>query len=275
MTMKSQIHLLNYPALVLVRQSLHYFLCYHIPIATDSSAVAALQGEIESFHRRFNSIKFATINCLKQCRIAVFQVVYLLTSVLPLSDHRSFLKREMKKLNESSDHYVLFGKLNLYWNLFSYGLLKGLVEELVVEDSGFEIVSHNMTKYEQDMEKFRETTTLALFCEVDPDMLGLQEADDPPPGFRKIVTKHRWPGTVTLKHVEEFRKRFSRDFRLPECAMMVNRIRRGSFTITWFAVIPPSAVLAINNLTKKEFKVISVVIDDECDYQQPLPPVRL
>ena len=196
------------------------------------------------------------------------EVVYFLTSILALGDHKRFFEKKTEYLYQSTSHFVLFGKLNLYWNPLSYGLLKGLVEELAVEDSVFETVSRDMTEYNEDMEIFRETTTLALFCEVAPDMLGLQ-TDDPPPEFRKMVTKHRWPDTVTLKDVEQFRKYFSRKFGLPECAMMVNRIRRGSFTITWFLVIPPNVFLALNYKEFKDFKVISVVIDDASVYQPP------
>ena len=91
-----------------------------------------------------------------------------------------------------------------------------------------------------------------------------------------MVTEHKWPQTVTLQDVEEFRKRFLLTLRLPECAMMVNRIQEGCFKITWFTVLPPSLVQQQENIIQVfvDYKVILVEINGECVYQQlpQLPP---
>ena len=138
-----------------------------------------------------------------------------------------------------------------------------------------------IVEYDKDMKKFRETTTLVLFCQVDPDLLDLDEADTPPPGFSTMVTEHQWPETVTLSDVEEFRKKFLHQFELPECAMMVNRIRRKCFEITWFAVLPPIVIQSLRESPPvalfKNFQVVSVEIDGELIYSTPshVPPVSL
>ena len=198
--------------------------------------------------------------------------MFFLTSVLAVGEHKRFLEEKNESLNESKNHWILFGKLNLYWNPFSYSLFQGLLENLSIKNEQFTEINGEMTEYDKDMEKFRGNTKLVPFCKVAPDLLGMSVADEPPLGFRKMVVEHNWPETVTLKDVEEFRKQFSRTFGLPECAIMVHRIRRGSFTITWFAVVPNTVVLMLKK-TKgvinvfRDFKVTLVKIDDEIVYQ--------
>ena len=227
------------------------------------------------FHRRFNSIKESTIHSLEKCHIAVVTVVYLLTSVLPVHAHKKFVEEKYDTLCKSETHLILFGKLNLYWNAFSYGLFHGLLEELVQKDKTFENIKVEMMGYIDEMEKFKETTTLVLFCEVAPDVFGLPEDDNPPPGFQKMVTEHHWPETVTLKSVGEFQRKFSHVLGLAECAMLVNRIRRSCFEITWFAALPASVIQLLRGSEDavkvfSNFKVVFAVIDGECVYQQHL-----
>ena len=202
-------------------------------------------------------------------------VVFLLTSAL--SECKDVLEEKCKALRKSEDHLELFTKLNLYWNYLSFGLLHGLIDNLFERNEAFEKNKEEMEKYSQDMQKFRARTKLVLFCEVDYSMLAINpllQPCDPPPGFRKMVTKHQWPGTVTLKDVEEFRKQFLLTFRLPECAIMVNRIRRKCFVITWFGVLPTNVIQLLSQSKGKievftKFKVTSVEIDDEIVYRPP------
>lgn len=202
------------------------------------------------------------------------KVVYLLTTVLSISEHSKYLEEKQKVLRKSEDHLELFGHLNLYWNYLSFDLFDGLIDELSQENSGFNWIKEEMEKYKKEMQKFKESTTLVLFCEVQQPT----EAD-PPPGFRKLVTEHQWPETVTLKDVEDFRKRFLHTLGLPECAMMVYRIRKKCFEITWFGVIPESVGQLLRESdgtveVLKDFKVISVEIDGECVYQSPADSIH-
>ena len=280
MMRSSQSHPLN-GALYLVRCS-HYLYLILRSVTTGSSSAVVLQGEIKGFHQRFTSIIESTVECLEKCRIAVAKVVFLLTSILAVGEHKKFLEEKTESLTESKDHWILFGKLNLYWNPFSYSLFQGLLDNLTVRNKEFKEIEGQMKVYEEDMGKFRESTALVLFCHVAPDMLGLPEAD-PPSGFQKMVIEHQWPETVTLKDIEEFRKRFSRTYGLPQCAMMVNKIQRKCFEVTWFAVLPPEVVLALKKMEGttevfRDFKVISIEIDGECVYKLPpqlSPPVSL
>ena len=151
-------------------------------------------------------------------------VVFLLTSAL--GECKGFLETKRKDLRKSEDHWELFEGLNLYWNYLSFGLLHGLIDDLFERNKAFGEIKKEMEKYSQGIQQFRARTKLVLFCEVHYSMLAINPLLQPP-GFRKMVTEHQWPETVTLKDVEEFRKRFLHTFGLQECAIMVHRIRGG------------------------------------------------
>jgi hypothetical protein len=251
------------------------------------SKLLALQHEIKGLHQRFNSIKESTIKCLEKFRITVVSVVYMLTSVLFVFEHKDFLGKKHKALCQCEDHWELFGELNLYWNYLSYSLMDGLVGQLVHRNSAFITIQEQMTVYKEDMLEFRRRTTLVLFCKVSPTILRISEAD--PSGIsevdlQKMVTEHQWPQTVTLEDVEQFRKGFLQTFSLPECAVMVHRIRTGSFEVTWFVFLPPTIIQLLKESRGriwvfKDFKVSSAVIDGELVYQpshhKPATPIPL
>ena len=241
---------------------------------TESQQVTNLEREIKGLHRRFNSIKELTINCLEKCRIAVTTVVYLLTSILGVGEHKKFLEDKHKVLRKSEDHLELFGELNLYWNYLSFDLLDELIDELIEKNSEFKEIKKEMEEHKEEMKRFRKSTTLVLFCQAINPHVGAVL----PPGFQKMVTEHQWPETVTLKDVEEFRKSFLLELQLPKCALMVYKIRRKCFEVTWFVALPAQLLVESGEMIKVfiEFKVVSVKIDGECVYQaqtQPLQPV--
>ena len=232
-----------------------------------------MQAEIKHLHRRFNSLKELTIQGLEKCRVAVMTVVYTLTTILTVQEHKGFLEEKQKSLSESSNHWELFGKLNLYWTYLSYGLLEHLVKELALNHNWFQTVAGEMAVYKKDLEEFRKRTILELFCEADPR----PHDEDPPPGFRKMVVEFDWPETATLEDVEKFRRRYASSYNLHTCAMMLNSIRTGSFTVTWF--VPFSVVEMLRKKRAlsvfKEFSVTRLEIHTSmqtCVYQ--IPPQR-
>jgi hypothetical protein len=257
------------------------------PDTGSKSEIAALEGEVKGLHKRFSAIKESTIHCLERCRIKVMAVVYMLTSVLSVFEHKKYLKENHKALRQCEDHWELFGELNLHWNYLSYGLMDGLVDELACRNNAFITIQEQMTVYKEDMLEFRRRTTLVLFCKVSPTILRISEAD--PSGIsevdlQKMVTEHQWPQTVTLEDVEQFRKGFLRTFSLTECAVMVHRIRTGSFEVTWFVFLPPTIIQLLKESRGriwvfKDFKVSSAVIDGELVYQpshhKPATPIPL
>ena len=234
----------------------------------DGAAITALQEQIKGFHQRFNSMKESTIECLEKCRITVRTVVYLLTSVLAVGAYKEYLTEKHKVLRQSEDHWELFGELNLHWDYLSFDLLDKLLDEVVRKYDNFKTIKAQMETYKNDMKRFRESTTLVVFCQAVP-----HRYCDPPPGFEKMITKHQWPETVTLEDVEKFRKRFLFTMHLQECAMIMHDINRGSFIVTWFAVLPAFVYPFLKKgegkvrLMLNAFQVISVEINGRFVFQ--------
>ena len=245
---------------------------YFSLLGNDSTAVEALKMEIKVFHRWFNCVKESTIKCLEKCQIAVRIVVYMLTAILSVDKHKKFLEEKHKVLRKCDDHWELFGELNLYWNYLACDLLDKLIEELTVKNNSFESIAREMAAYKEDLQSFRKRTTLKLFCQAVP-----YTNEDPPPGFRKMVTTHKWPDTITLEHVENFQTSFRNTFNLQQCAMIVNSIRTGSFEVTWFVLIPDTVIEILKKSKAKiaafqQYNVNMVVINGICVFEAPLQP---
>ena len=192
--------------------------------------------------------------------------VFVLTSIRALDQHRIFLEKKYRTLLKSKSHFELFTNLNFYWNYLAYNLLDQFIEELTLKDDCFESVTGEMAEYKKDLQDFRKSTTLELFCQAQPE----DTDDEPPPGFKKIVVKHGWPKAITLEHVEKFRRCYARKYNLLKCAMMLHSIRTGSITVTWF--VPVAVVVEIVKSRKpldvyKKFEVSRVEIADSCVYQ--------
>ena len=212
-------------------------------------SVVIVQDKIKGFHKRFNSIKVKTIKCLKKWQIAVRTVVSLLTSIFAVTGEHKLFSETHKSLYGCEAHWELFGILHLYWNYLSCDLLDHVIEELTPKN---EAISKEMAVYKEDLHKFRQHTTLEIFCQAQSKM----EADLPP-GFRKMVVIHNWPITATLEDVEKFRQCYSQTYNLQKCAMMLHSIGTGSFTITWFVPVTIIDILRKSRARKvyKEFKV--------------------
>ena len=193
------------------------------------SSVEAVRREVRGFHRQFHHIKKSTIECLESCKIAITTVVFLLTSIHSVDEHKMFLEEKHKALCRCEDHWELFGVLNLHWNYLAYDLLDQLIEELTLKYDIILFVYRNvfeeMAEYKREIQKFRKRTTLKLFCQAMP-----HSVEDLPPGFRTRVIKHKWPNTITLEDVEVFRKCFLFTHDLRVCATMVSKFLQGSFT---------------------------------------------
>ena len=241
-----------------------------------------VKQEISVLERKFNALKAATIQCLERFHISVMCIVYTLTSLRAddMGEHKMFLEQHRSTLNQSQNHWDLFGSLNLhYWNYLAYHLLDHLVVELsqtyqyftdaegkTMEES-LTVIKGRMESYKTDLRHFRVHTSLQLFCEAQKEKI-----DDPPPSFRKIVVKHNWSDrtrTATLEDVEKFRQCYLRHYNLRDCALMLNSIRSGTFTVTWFVTSSVVEVLKKERPIKvlNEFNVIRMEVAGSCVYE--------
>ena len=221
--------------------------------------------EIEGFRQRFDSMKESTIECLMKFNIAVLTVAYMLTSIKALNEHELFLKDKHEKIHSCRHHWELFGFLNFYWNYLAFDLLYQLLEVLTHKEDSFSFLLEKMEAYKRDMEQFRRSTTLELFCQAEP-----HRDADAPPDFRKMVSSHNWPNTVTLEDVERFRKRIQQTYDLKRCALMVKSVRTGSLIVTWFVHVSVVEGLMKNIDLElvEEFQVSKLEIDGICIHPQ-------
>ena len=263
------------PNLTQVRNKCLNSALYHSGPNTLGSSIsleqlAEVKSQVNTFRERFQRIKFATIECLIACQIAVATMPLWLTEIDELCEHKIFLKENLDDFAKCETHYLLFGKLNFYWNYLAYDLLYQLIEVLHQIHKEFKPTHEDMVAYKKYLEEFRKHTSLKVFCEVQQDPL--TEKDEPPSGFKSMVVQFKWAKDVTLEEVERFRRSYARSYKLNECAMMVNRIRPGSFTVTWF--IPVSTIVTLTQ--KKDvdlfikFNVTTLVIDGTCTYVSPV-----
>ena len=198
-----------------------------------------MKAKITQFERRFNKLKWATRDGLKN--VPVEKVVDALGD-LPADDvpeHKHFQENYLHSLYQAPDHNQLFGRLNPHVNYLSYHLLDHLVGEFDLK------IKDEMEKYKEDLEKFRGKTPLKLFCQTQT-----KRKMKFPQEFQEVVLKFEWPDNVTLEVVEQFRREYACHYKLRECAMMVAEIRPCSFIITWF--IPESVAEKLKANIPKE-----------------------
>ena len=232
-----------------------------------TTTVEVVRQEICGLQDKFNKLKMETIQCLESFRISVTCVVDTLTSLRAdgKGKCKMFPEEFCNALMKSQDHHELFESLNLYWNYLAYHLLDHLIVELSQNhryltdvneqpltdyeiqrmEQMFKDIKGKMESYKTDLKQFSRGTTLRLFCEAQEEKI-----DDPPPTFRKIVCEHNWSVRVSnakLEDVEKFCQHYLRHYNLRDCAMMLNSIRPGTFTVTWFVT---SSVFEL--LKKKE-----------------------
>ena len=220
---------------------------------------------MKGLQQRFKSIRKSTIRCLVKCQVAIVTVVSLVTSILGFDVRKAFQDKRQKDLHQCKDHWELFGYLNFYWNYLSFNLLQQLLNEHTLKDCSD--LKHEMVVYADDVERFRQDTTLLLFCRVASDKCLLI-----PPGFQRMVTEHNLPETATLQDLEEFQKHFLNTFGLNDCAMMLEGVEMGSFKVTWFTHLPTTVIQMLKRSQGKikafkDFKVAFVSIDGECIFR--------
>ena len=203
-------------------------LLYEVPVTSRSE----VKEKIDTLDKGFDRLKDSTRECLEKRKILVKKVADALTSLLPDDDehHKIFVESRVEKLYASTSNDVLFGHMNGHWNYLDPTLLDHLVTKLDLGE-----VKGEMEVYKSDLQQFRATTPLTLFCRTQR-----RRRIKPPGEFREMIAEFDWPQNVTLEVVEQFRQEYASHYNLHECAMMIYSIRCGSFIVTW--LIPESLV---------------------------------
>ena len=189
------------------------------------------------------------------------QVADSLTSLLPDDEeyHKIFTESHVSDLFQASNIAEQFGTMNSHWNYLDPSLLDHLVSDFNLEE-----VKGEMETYKSDLGQFRKKTPLTLFC-------GAQRKRriDLPPKFGIVVAEFDWPQNVTLEDVEQFQQEFAHHYGLHKCAMMLSKVRPGSFIVTWF--VPESVVEKLKGKVPrailKKYSVTKLEIAGTCVYR--------
>ena len=238
-------------------QSKYIIIClYHFTAPMTGQYV---QMKIKQFERRFNGLKRAARTSLERINVSVKQVADVLMD-LPADDmeeHKQFLESHLSILYQAHDQSELFGALGFNMNYLSYQLLEYLIFEFELE------VAEEMEVYKADLRRFRERTSLLLFCQTQK-----KRYVEPPSRFQEVVGKFKWPRDVTLEVVEQFRQEYAFHYNLRECAMMLVEVRPGSFVVAWF--VPESIVeklkMKIPEKILEKFATAELTIGGDCIY---------
>ena len=200
----------------------------------------------------------------KKC-IPVEDIVHKLTDlpVAEKSQHKYFIKKNLKELEQCTKHKPVFSRLNEYWNYLSPQLLYHLVRMFPSLAS----MMKEVELYDTQLFYFRNLTLLRLFCEVDSEYI------KPPEGFTEIVVKFESHVTEdpTLQHVEDFREKYARHHQLRDFALMlVDKGEIGSFIVSFTApnCILQQLVESIPTDIFKEFGVIQLKTAEYCIFSK-------
>ena len=224
-----------------------------------------MKTSIEEFEDRFKHLKKSTQKCLisRGTHAGVKIVAEYLTdlSADDMPDHKVFLEGKIHILFSARDHHELFSIMNLHWDYLSYHLLHHLIVKFVDDE-----VKCKMAVYGVELKHFMKVAPLKVFCEAHK-----KRRQKLPEDFAEMVCMFKWPDNVTLEVVENFREEYASEYKLRDCAMMLNSLSIGSVIITWFIHIS-----IVDRLTSKvpqelfmKFNVVQLEIAGKCVYKTP------
>ena len=185
--------------------------------------------------RKFNEVKKGCLLCLRNVPIKKF--VSVLKSLKADDKHQQFSESYFGAFSNAVEHSELFvehseifGALSSNMNYFSHQLLEYFIAEFDLEE-----VKPKMEKYKSDLKRFCEKTPATLFCQAQP-----QQATEPPPHFRTVISTLQMSESLMLEDVEKFRQEYSFNYGFKNFTMTLAYAMVGSITVTWF--IPESVV---------------------------------
>ena len=224
-----------------------------------------MKKTIEEMKKEFRTLKKDVRECLEKQRVPVDQVADSLTSLSPDDEeyHKLYTKSHINDLFKADNVAEQFGTMNFHWNYLDPSLLDHLVRDFNLEE-----VKGEMETYKSDLGQFRKNTPLTLFCRAQR-----KRSIDLPPKFRKVIAEFKWPQTVTLEDVEQFRQEYASHYGLHEFAMMLAKVRSGCFIVTWF--VPESVVEKLKGKVPrailKKYSVTKLEIAGTCVYRLRKP----
>ena len=233
-----------------------------VSLETDDSSV---QAKVVDFELRFERLINDTRNEIEEKQTSLKTFRNSLTS-LPFHvrpDHLQFIQDNLKDIMKTESIEELFLHLNLHWSFLDYGLLEHIIQRYGSDD-----LKRRMNQYKEDVVLFRQTTTVGQLIRIWPGRV------EPPPNFSLVISKLRKKAIeLTLKELEELKRRFCSQFRLSECVLMFAGGSNGSVIIFWYIPsVLTSELTAAVCLTESSFfeqlGVLKLEVDGFCAFEQ-------
>ena len=201
-------------------------------------SITEIKEYIKILEKKFKALQETAVGELEVKKVQIEHFVHELT-VLPAceqSEHEKFFDKHLDDLEKCTRYRPLFSRLNRHWNYLSPQLLNHLIDKILETATA----RKEMVSYNSGLAMFRSHTLLELFCEIDSEYI------EPPEKFSTIrlrFHKQNVPkGPPTLQDVEEFRRRYTRHYKLREFALMLAACETGSFLLSF---VVPNSILEL------------------------------
>ena len=195
----------------------------------------------------FEQIRENTLQQLKENRVSVSDLRNKVSSLNALAIDKSiktFMIDTIKSFSDSNTHELVFLYLNTYWSYLSYHLLEKLIRDYKMVD-----LEKKMEEFKAEVMEFMEQTPVKVYAAAQ-----ITQHVEPPDGFVKFVSHHKYPKDSLLKCVEDIRRKFGTQYKFEEYALMLSTTLPQSIEIVWF--IPESVVQRVIQVTSTTEKAI-------------------
>ena len=218
-----------------------------------------MERRIKLLTKWFERLRKETLEQIKNGGVAVSDLCDKVSSLNALAFDKSiekFLEDKMKLLSCSDTHELIFRYLNMYWSYLSYHLLERLICDYEMDD-----LEKKMEEYKAEVKEFMEQTPVKVYAAAQKSL-----DVEPPDGFVKFVSHHKYPKDSLLKCVEDIRRKLGTQYKFEEYALMLSTALPQSIEIVWF--IPESVVqhvFQVTSTTEKEIFRRLMLVKIECN----------
>ena len=199
-----------------------------------------MEHRIKLLTKWFERLRENTLQQLKENGVTVSDLRNKVSSLNALAIDKSiktFMIDTIKLFSDSDTHELVFLYLNTYWSYLSYHLLEKLIRDYEMDD-----LEKKMKEFKAEVMEFMEQTPVKVYAAAQ-----ISQDVEPPDGFVKFVSHHKYPKDSLLKCVENIRRKFGTHYKFEEYALMLSTALPQSIEIVWF--IPESVVQHVIQVT--------------------------
>ena len=207
-----------------------------------------VRSDIDQLKEKFESLKNSIREEIEKAGVAVKTLVDKIMTfpATKREPHEEFLMKYADKFRESKSILSVFDRLSMHWDYLNYDILDHLIATFKKSFSHPHKLNQQLIAYKSSLRHFLEHTDLEDFCEAEEE----ERYMEPPDGFMTLVSHHDWKKPISLKKIDEFRRRFAYKYDLRACAIFLLRVGNGSVIVT--LLVPYSIKLMLKS-TESEF----------------------